>query len=462
MKIIIFGMGEIYRKNRDKISQEDEITAFIDNNEQLWGTECDGIKIFSPTEINRLAYEKIVIMSIHCIEMRNQLVQLGCYRESILLYTEYNSMQSAGQLSVYYGKRYYHKKKKCLIVTNPLGYHGGAIVAAYTALALQNKGYEVVVVAPEGDKKFIKEFSMKGIIFAVYPNLQFAKWEELFWIKEFDRVIVNTYPMVLCAIEIAKHREVVFWLHENDIAYPVMEYWKDIVMENISLQNLRIFAVSNVAGKNFCNNVMEHEMELLPYGIPDVNKNERKLTGKLTFAMIGTIHPVKHQLLFLEAVRQLNKKYQDCEYLIIGNHSDVAEYVQRVEEEAEEISNVYVTGGLTRKELEGMYSRIDVLVATSLQETMSLAATEAMMYGKVCIISDIAGMAQYVRQGENGFIFQSDNVDDLVDHMSFCIENREHLQIMGENARKTYCKYFTMEVLENRLEQILHQESVVL
>ncbi|HBA50108.1 MAG TPA: hypothetical protein DCZ91_20410 [Lachnospiraceae bacterium] len=456
MKIIIFGMGEIYKKNKALISPNDEVIAFIDNNQQLQGTKCDGTAVYSPSDISCLMHDKIIIMSACFIEMRDQLVQMGYERSRILHYTEYISQQSAGKLCVYYGKNFRQRKKRCLFMTSSMGYHGGAIVAVYAAQALQNKGYEVVVASPDEDQTFIEEFSRSGIAFVVYPNLQFAKWNELFWITGFDTIIANTFSMWLCALEIGRHRQVTVWLHESDIAYPGMDFWKDIILENISMPGLSVYAVSRVARENFFRNVGKREVGVLPYGIPDVKKEMGRNTGKLTFAVIGTIQPIKEQLLFLSAARILSKTNPDCTFLIIGGHRECdADYVSEVKKEAEMIPGVCMAGELTRAELERAYCHIDIVVVPSSQEAMSLVATEAMMYGKVCILSSIAGMAEYVRQGENGLVFRSNDLDGLVKQMAYCIMNRDCLQGIGEEARATYERYFTMEGFSERLDQII-------
>ena len=65
-------MGEVYEKNKDKISKDDVIIAFLDNNEQLQGTEYEGIPIYEPKEVRNLPYENIVIISTYFIQMRDQ------------------------------------------------------------------------------------------------------------------------------------------------------------------------------------------------------------------------------------------------------------------------------------------------------------------------------------------------------------------------------------------------------
>lgn len=456
MRIVIFGTGKIYQESKDYFSPEDERVGLLDNNFEKQGRWLDGIKVYPPGEIHNLNYDKIVIMSTHFIEMRDQLLQMGCQRNSIFHYTEYINQQTAGKLYIYYGKNFRRRKKKCLIITSSLGYHGGAIVAVYAARALLDRGYEVVIASPDKDRAFINEFNEAGIAFVVYPNLQFVKWDELFWMNHFDKIIVNTYSMWLCALEIGRHRNVMIWLHESDIAYPGMDFWKDIILENLFMPALSVYAVSAVARKNFFHNVGKREIGVLPYGIPDVRREMRESAGKLTFAVIGTIQPIKEQLLFLAAARILSKTMPDCAFIVIGGSRECdADYVARVKKEAETIPGICMAGELTRAELEKAYQHIDIVVVPSSQEAMSLVATEAMMYGKVCILSDVAGMAEYVRQGENGLIFRSNDVGDLVEQMMYCVKNRDSLRILGESARATYEEYFTLETFGRKLEQII-------
>ena len=47
-KVVIFGTGQFYKHRKSLISNEIETVGFIDNNEDLSGTEIDGVKIYLP------------------------------------------------------------------------------------------------------------------------------------------------------------------------------------------------------------------------------------------------------------------------------------------------------------------------------------------------------------------------------------------------------------------------------
>lgn len=456
MRIIIFGVGEVYKKCKNDIGIEDSIVAFIDNKVQLQGEKINGIEIYSPMQIHKLSYDVIVIMSNSFIEMKNQLLQMDCNEEDIIPYMEYVSWQKKGEMQFFFADNPKKYKKNCLIITYSLGYHGSAITAVYTALELLERGYEIVIAAPDGDKQFINEFSKRGITFFIYPNLKFARWGEMTWIEKFQTIIVNTYPMILCALEISEHRKVAVWLHESDNTYPSMAFWKDKIIKNVSNPNLSIYAVSNVAKKNFIKNVAECKINVLPYGIPDSNKEKPQKKTKLVFAIIGTIFPIKQQLLYLSAIEFLDRAYQeDNVFLIIGENGEDTAYVEKVEKKIEDLrlKGVKLIGGLEKEQMEKKYKEIDVVVVASSQETMSLVATEAMMHEKVCIVCDAAGMAEFIEHRKNGLIYKTNDVKSLSEQMTYCIENRYELEKIGRNARSTYCKNFTMKMFGNRIEK---------
>jgi glycosyltransferase involved in cell wall biosynthesis len=220
--------------------------------------------------------------------------------------------------------------------------------------------------------------------------------------------------------------------------------------------DIDILAVSDVAKNNFCRYFPDTNVEVLTYGIPDeaagyygTGKKER-----LVFAVIGSIEVRKAQDIFIEAADKLN--CADAEFWIIGkNHQD--DYCQRVRVMADGNLAIRFFGVMTREQMHKLYPEIDVVVCSSREETMSITTTEGMMYGKTCIVSDHAGMADYVDDGKSGFVFESGNSDDLCAKMRWCVENRDKLGTIGRNARNTYEEFFTIEKFGKRLEKIVEE-----
>lgn len=462
MNLVIFGLGKIYNKNKEFISPKDNIVALLDNNKSIQGNAIDGVVIYEPTKICNIEYDKIVLMSDYANEMKKQLLSLGCRREDILHYSEYFYNQQAGKLEVRYKLAKSDQitsninRRRVLIITTPLGYHGGAMAIIYAARELSRRDCEVVIAAPKGDKDFLREFEKKGFNFILYPNLEFAKWEELFWIRDFEYVIVNTFPMILCAMEIGRHRPVSLWLHDSFLMYQGMQFWEDIIKRDIQHVDLKIFAVSDIAKNNFICNITNYPIEILPYGIPDERVTDYNFENdQLIFAMIGSIYPLKQQEVFLEAIKQIpDALRKNARFILVGKITYV-KYGKMIETLSKNIKQVEILGEKSQKDMKELYQNIDVVVVSSKQDSLPMVATEAMMYGKVCIVSDTTGTAQYIEHQSNGLICQSGSIDHLAEQMKWCINNRHRLKQIGENARVTYEKYFGMRGFGERLEKML-------
>lgn len=85
--IIVFGKGYYYEKKKFDLEREYHIIAFIDNSvcEENPISDKEGNMIYHPNHINELPCVPIVIMSIHFIEMWQQLIMLGVDENRIIL-----------------------------------------------------------------------------------------------------------------------------------------------------------------------------------------------------------------------------------------------------------------------------------------------------------------------------------------------------------------------------------------
>lgn len=457
MEIIIFGVGQIYREKKRYISNKDHVVGFLDNNEKLWGSKIDGVRIYNPDKILELSFDKIVLMSDYALEMRTQLINLNCGREKIVHYLEYIGAQCVEEDLLFIStERKERDKERCLIITTDLEYNGGSIAAVYAALALKKKGYESVIAAPRCDLRFVEEVKNHGINVLIYPYLSHTK--ELSWTDDFQHVVVNTLQMSCCAIEISRRRKVVLWIHEPHNLYEVMSYWKEDIQEGILEKNIKVYAVSQMAKNNFLQNFAAASIDLLPYGIPDRYIEKRVKKDKkesFTFAMIGLISEQKGQDIFIEAIERLGIQ-KNVSFLIIGKNLEDA-YGKSIKKRLKGDSYVQVLGEISHEDVIAYWNDIDVLVVPSREDMLPIVATEAMMMGKVCLLSDVAGTVKYVEDNTNGLIFQTKNSYELSDKMRWCIENKEMLKRIGESARETYEKYFSIDVFGANLEEAIRK-----
>ncbi len=210
---------------------------------------------------------------------------------------------------------------------------------------------------------------------------------------------LNTVIMAELACMFAKKRKVILWLHESPQEYDCrLERLEQLIRE--WSENILVCPVSEVAAR-----VWKHYMQLLV-----------SFVGK------------EIQNAYYAGIRERVKKYPA----------------------------VSVYGEKDRHSLLDMISCQDIIVVSSRYETMSLVATESMMMGKVCIISDGAGMAKYVDDLHNGLVFSNGSAVELAEKLKWCLANRSKLELMGKEARETYLSNFTIARLAVRLKEVLN------
>ena len=97
----------------------------------------------------------------------------------------------------------------------------------------------------------------------------------------------------------------------------------------------------------------------------------------------------------------------------------------------------------SRKRLVTNFALADVFVLPSgLGETWGLVVNEAMCFGLPVIVSDIAGCGpDLVRNGVNGFIFKSGDVNELADILGRLIADRAGRAALGKKSFEIVQKY---------------------
>lgn len=465
MNIVVFGAGTYYKRYKQYLSNE-HIVAIIDNNPEIQNMSLDGIMVYAPSEIKKLKFDKVVLMAANAYEMDLQLIKIGIPSDKIIYWNAYNSLRQAETFDITKNTLEWEFKegqKNILFVASYLNYDGASIAIVYAYKALSAQNFNVLLVAPQGSNQFIKEMRKQGVKIVIIPELPYLTPKVLDWVKLFDAVVVNVFPMIMSACEISKIRPVLWWIHESAELYlPIMTEFKSYIKKEC-FNKINIVAVSNVAKKNFNNNCLDIINKTLPYGIPDTYKNNKKdKTKKNTIiAIVGTISSIKGHKLLINAFNKVNPD-KNTKLWIVGAGID-SKYGSEVKQLIQSLTikdRIILMGELSREEIDKCYRDIDVVVCASLQDSLPIVITEAMMYKKVCICSDKAGSADYITDGVNGFIFRSGDIDNLANVINRVLNNKDEWQAIGENARRTYEKYFSMDSFGKRLKQaIIDTES---
>ena len=123
-KVVIFGTGQFYfNRKKEYCFSKVEIVAFLDNDEKKQGEKIDGVTIYSPADIGRITYDYLIIMVKANDGIREQLLEYGVDRSSILSYSEFVEMHldtlTLGEECTSEEKNYLCEKKPSVSVVIP-------------------------------------------------------------------------------------------------------------------------------------------------------------------------------------------------------------------------------------------------------------------------------------------------------------------------------------------------------
>ena len=111
-----------------------------------------------------------------------------------------------------------------------------------------------------------------------------------------------------------------------------------------------------------------------------------------------------------------------------------------------------------RDDIEDVWRKHHALVLPSRYEGFPLALVEAMLCGRPCIVTDVGGNRELVRDGINGFLAKAPTVELLNEAMNRAWECRGRLREMGEQAACDVRKFVPADPAEDFVREL---ESLV-
>jgi glycosyltransferase involved in cell wall biosynthesis len=153
---------------------------------------------------------------------------------------------------------------------------------------------------------------------------------------------------------------------------------------------------------------------------------------ELSLACVARLNiEAKGQDLLIQVLALPHWRGRDVRLSLVG----VGEYkrgLHRLVGEMKLTGVVHFTGYLD--DIEGVWKKHHALVLPSRYEGMPLAMVEAMLCGRTCIVTDVAGHRELVRDGINGFLAKAPTVELLDEAMNRAWDARHRLKEMGEAA----------------------------
>jgi glycosyltransferase involved in cell wall biosynthesis len=103
-----------------------------------------------------------------------------------------------------------------------------------------------------------------------------------------------------------------------------------------------------------------------------------------------------------------------------------------------------------KKNISRVLAGMDMLVAPSRREALSISIIEAMSMGLPVIGTRTGGIPEAVRHGENGLLVEKENTKELLEAISYLAAHPEVRHAHGLKGRQIYLRQFSVEKMVDR------------
>ena len=421
--------------------------------------------LFSLKNMKDNCYKELIILGIKIKfkrkKYRSELSDINWKFE--YLSNKIKELENLSLMTLYNLNNNIPKEKRILFVTHEFSISGAPLILVPVVDFFKRKGFYVSVLS-YADGPLRNFYEKNGINTFVLNDICNNQVQFIRIASNYGLLFANTVA-AYAAIYLAKGMcKTIWWIHESQEA----EQWYTKVRSNNGIPAIldvmkeaeTIYTVSDYS-KSVVSKYNDN-VKILKYGIEDLyNRVKIPISDKkrTVFSMIGIVQPRKAHDVFIKAVSELPKEYQDKILVnLVGSYD--SDWAMDLKEKSKKLSNVIWHGLLLYEDKYKIYRETDVVVCVSQDDPEPIVVTEGMMWAKPCLISNNVGQKNVISDGYNGFIVETNNVESLKNKVMDIIDNREKLQEIGARSREIYQNIYTFNAFEDRLENLINQENL--
>jgi len=164
---------------------------------------------------------------------------------------------------------------------------------------------------------------------------------------------------------------------------------------------------------------------------------------------VGRFERAKGVETLIKAFIHLAKIYKDIHLTCIGyERGSSFDKCKNYLNQENLIDNVSFKGFIAYERLPEFYGKSDIVVVPSeIYESFSYTVAQGMACGKPVVASDIGGIPETVNKGQSGVLFETGNVQDLIEKIESLYLNETDRKYIGGKARVYAVNNFSIEAL---------------
>ncbi|HEY6349368.1 MAG TPA: glycosyltransferase [Candidatus Angelobacter sp.] len=169
---------------------------------------------------------------------------------------------------------------------------------------------------------------------------------------------------------------------------------------------------------------------------------------------VGNIRRVKGIDVLIQAAALVCRKHPKALFLVVGRKSE-QEYCRELENE---ISSLGLAGNFrflgSREDVLAILRMSDAFCLPSRSEGFSNALIEAMAARLPCVVTNVGGNSEVVKQGETGFLVTSEDFQDLAARLTHLLDDPSLATEMGVRGEEVVHSRFTVQAMMEELVQV--------
>lgn len=154
--------------------------------------------------------------------------------------------------------------------------------------------------------------------------------------------------------------------------------------------------------------------------------------------------------LVVEAFRILRETYRtDAQLYIVGPVENPL---------ADDIPGVHFVGNIGKEKVAQYFRICDVFCMPSYFEAFGIAFCEALANGLPCIARNKYAMAEIIKDGEDGYLIEEDDAEELAGKMNQLLSDEKVIQTV-KSKRNEYIKKYSWENVVGEMVKVIGQEN---
>lgn len=212
-------------------------------------------------------------------------------------------------------------------------------------------------------------------------------------------------------------------------------------------------------------------ISITPFGV-DFSKFSRKQISKghQSSVTVGTVKTLKHVYgidILIHALakvynllqQQNSKLAEKIKFRIVGGGEDL----HKLQQLAENLGIEHIITFVGRVEHDAVpqeLAKLDIYVALSRQESFGVAVLEAQAMGLPVVVSNVGGLPEVVKQGETGYIVETENPDQAAEMIIKLVLDQQLRDEFAMNAEHFARQNFSWEACAQQMQKV-YQDTLV-